>query len=867
MAIMPRYTSSDIAVATPQGQFRDVSAPFDQLSAQMDRMTGFFIQEAKQQAIVQAEEYAADKAPTIQQIEEARRLNQPIAPIADKTTIFGRAANEAQSRILAKNVAAAADMQMAQLQQDVSAGKVSVNDIANQTNALIKGYSSALAEVDPMIARSLEADLALSGNRLFVSATKAAAAEAAAKQQQAITDSINASVPIKISQILSAGPVTTAGPRGEPYQLDEVSQIKAVLEQAENKISSLPASKQKQARKDLRTALKEGAERYGERIVLSGGVDDLRVLEAQIRGGKFNFAITDPKDLNTLVTKVTSRINAMQESSRKQLKINQKVINQTLDDKAASILAGNYSLTGLPSREDINENIEDPVERALAIRKLDSIQTTANAAFELEYKSKSARDLTVEIARREAIDEDSKKKYEALKSINDTIDQQVKKDPAQYSQRFAEVQTAWENFMTAKKEQADRLRNGQTFDPYIVSKAASEYTQAVRMRQEEAGVLPGDVKYFNKEWVEKYKDMFNNQLQSGINVADYFMNESQFWGDAWPDLVKQMNIGTELLIISNMSSSLESRRGAQKLAIASQPQNKKALEDVFSADKKNIVQSVSGYMDDFRLSLRSPAIQDGAIIEQAVLDSSVLLTMAYMQDGMSMPEASKKATNEIFNNQYGFAAGFRVPKTLGINLSTPIIEENANFIKANIDYFKDQILIPPGLTSKSQGITPEEEADLYFDSLRNFGGFVNTSDDRFGVRMIDATGNPVRFKSGAAFEITWDQLNKGSIAELPSEVETRSEAQKANYMVQRNALLASYGIKSPLAPIVNNEGYIYKNESYFPFTYSYEYQPNNDGVAVYGQYTAYSLEELQRIRDSILQHPDGEIANPAQGSK
>ena len=107
MAQLPRYQSSGIAVGTPQGQFRDVSAPFDQLSAQMNKMTEFYLQEAKVQAVAQAEEYAADKAPTIQQIEEARLYKKTLEPIADKTTIFGRAANEAQSRILAKNVAAA----------------------------------------------------------------------------------------------------------------------------------------------------------------------------------------------------------------------------------------------------------------------------------------------------------------------------------------------------------------------------------------------------------------------------------------------------------------------------------------------------------------------------------------------------------------------------------------------------------------------------------------------------------------------------------------------------------------------------------------------------------------------------------------
>jgi len=794
MAIMPRYTSSDIAVGTPQGQFRDVSAPMDQLSSQMDRMTGFFIQEAKQQAVVQAEEYAADKAPTIQQIEEARRLNQPIAPIADKTTIFGRAANEAQSRILAKNVAAAADMQMAQLSADVESGKVRVNDIANQTNALIKGYSSALAEVDPVIARSLEADLALSGNRLFVSATKAAAADAAAKQNQMVLDSINASVIPKVSQIFAAGDVLSVGPTGETIKIDVQSQVKATYEQSLNKIRSLPAAKQAQAVKDLNKAVKEGAERYGEYVVLRGDIKDLNSLYKQIIDGKFDFAITDPKDLNTLASKVASKIKHLEELPNQQREIKKKIIEQSIKDGQESVRAGNYFLSDLPTEEDIKLNFENPVDMALAIRELNVLRDTARIAFEFQYKTKNQRDIEEENARRNAKDEDTKKLYDIIKSINNNIDQKVKNDPAKYASRFAEVQTGWENFMTAKAEQAAKLSNGQTPDPYIVAKAAYEYIEATKYRQLQAGVVPGDVKYFTKEWVESYKDAFNNQVKSGQNAADFFMNESQFWGAAWPDLVKEMNLGNELLIIAKMSSSLESRRAAQVLANAAQPANKKALEEVYSAEKKNITSEVSSLMTDFRISLRSPAIQDGAIIEQAVLDSGVLLTMAYMQENMSMSEAAQKAIKNMIDDHYGYGAGFRVPKMPG--LSTAIVTENANFIKANIDFFADQIALPPSLTAKSQGKDEETIMKDYLDSLRVSGGFVNTGDDRNGVRLIDAVGNPVRFKDGSAFEITWDQLNKAAIADLPSEVEIRNESQKANYMRSRNALLASYRILS-----------------------------------------------------------------------
>jgi len=732
MAQLPRYQSSGIAVGTPQGQFRDVSAPLDQLSAQMDRMTGFYIQEAKVQAVAQAEEYAADKAPTIQQIEEARLYNKPLEPIADKTTIFGRAANEAQSRILAKNVAAAADMQMAQLQQDVSAGKIQINDIANQTNALIKGYSSALADVDPMIARSLEADLALSGNRLFVSATKAAASEALEKQKLAIAEANKVGVTNGIVQIFAAGPIVVDD-MGKKFKIDEAAQIQSLYEKAKARADALPVKERKAAYKDIQTSLKEGAERYGQEVVIKGGLNDLKVLDLQIRSGKFDFAITDPKDRIELLSKVKTRI---------------------------------------------------------------SLNLTSQITYEMMYQSKKTRDELLDQSKKQAVDEDGLARYNAIKSVNDNIEQQVKKDSADYSMRFAEVNTAWTNALEKKAQESAKLNEGKTSDPSIVAGAMSEYIEATKQRQIEAGVLPGDVNYFPKNWVETYRDVFNNQLKSGVNAADFFMNESQFWGGVWPDLVKEMKLGTELLIISNMSSSLETRRAAQVLAQAAQPENKKALMEVYSGEKKNIVSRVSGLMEDFRLSLRSPAIKDGAAIEQSVLDSTVLLTMAYMQQGMGEADASQKAYGSIIENQYGFAAGFRVPKTLGINLPTQIIEENANLIKANIDFFRDQIMIPQGLTSKSQGLTVDEEADIYFDSLRSSGGFVNTSDDRYGVRMIDATGKPVRFKDGSIFEITWDQLNKPAIADLPSEVETRNEAQKANYIKMRDRILISYNIKS-----------------------------------------------------------------------
>jgi hypothetical protein len=745
MAIMPRYTSSDIAVATPQGQFRDVSAPMDQLSSQMDRMTGFFIQEAKQQAIVQAEEYAADKAPTIQQIEEARRLNQPIAPIADKTTIFGRAANEAQSRILAKNVAAAADMQMAQLQQDVSSGKVRVNDIANQTNALIKGYSSALAEVDPMVARSLEADLALSGNRLFVSATKAAAADAAARQNQMITDSIKAALPNQVTQIFAAGDVLSVGPTGETVKVDVQSQIKAAIERAKDKADSLPtAAKRKEAYKEIQTALKEGAERYGQEVVIKGSLDDLKALESQIRGGKFDAAMVDPKDRITLLSTVNTRINQLEEAPKKALAANKLVINQQLKDFNSSMNVGNANPAMLPSADQIKETWpDDPVTQALKLRERDAALSSYSLASEMQYKSEKERNAIVEAARLAATDEDSVKRYETVLKVNENIQKQVKADPAKFVQKFDEVKTAWTELQNSTEQ--TRATN------------AAKYAAVAKQRQIEAGVLPGDVKYLPKDLVEEYKDSFDQQLKNHKNWAQIFMGESEKWGSLWPDVVKEMNFGPEVLVISNMASNPETMRAAEALAIALQPENKKALEDIHSKEKGKIEEAVSTHMTDFNRSLNSPAIKDADTVRQSVQKATSLLTMVYMSRGQDMNTAAEKAYNDVVGGAYEFGEGFRVPRSAGVSAAT--IQSNADLIRQNIDTYRDMIQAPVALTAKSQNIDQKQIMDQYLDNLKTYGSWINTQDDRNGLRFVDSNGMPVRLKSGKILELSWDKLN------------------------------------------------------------------------------------------------------------
>ena len=232
MALLPRFQSSGIAVATPQGQFRDVSAPLDQLSAQMDRMTGFYIQEAKVQAVAEGEKYGADKAPTKEQIQLAVSTGTPLQPVGDSTTIFGRSAQKASAEIASTSISYAALEELNKVKMDMESGGVSPNAGLQKINAMVSGYSSALSEIDPTAAKKLEAELAYRGNVTYVAATKAAAS-AAAKQAKDVVEAKLASDFDNITTLIQAG--ESVDPKtGQVITLDEIRAInrKSFIDQA-----------------------------------------------------------------------------------------------------------------------------------------------------------------------------------------------------------------------------------------------------------------------------------------------------------------------------------------------------------------------------------------------------------------------------------------------------------------------------------------------------------------------------------------------------------------------------------------------------------------------------------------------------------
>jgi hypothetical protein len=747
MAIMPRYQSSDIAVATPQGQFRDVSAPMDQLSAQMDRMTGFFIQEAKQQAVVQAEEYAADKAPTIQQIEEARRLNQPIAPIADKTTIFGRAANEAQSRILAKNVAAAADMQMAQLSADVESGKVRVNDIANQTNALIKGYSSALAEVDPMVARSLEADLAISGNRLFVAATKTAAANAFAVQQEQITNSVNASLPKTITQIYRAGPIkVTAGPGRETTEIGVPDQIRAAIDRELQKADALPAKKRKEMRKDILKLASDATENYIDAIKLSGSKEDNVSLLAQVRSGAFNQSLTDMGKLNTHANQLETRIESFNKADKDLITYKKKMLEQQIDDIFASIPHGNAKISSVPDENTIFALwADDPAKFDQMLKKRNTLLANIVLAENWDNLPEQDRQARIAAASANVNTEQGAKLYQNLVALQGSLEKRRDEDPGLFSQRNPEVAASYAAL-------ANAMATNQPDS--IVQLRASNYAALSMQMQKDAGVAQDKISIMPKEYMDNLRLGFFESARTGSNWADILNQGERRWGQLWPTILREAKLPAAI----NALHSMTDRVGQRLLSEGLVPEVNKALKEaILPTEQTALRNAVFDVMTPFSRSINNPSIKNGAMIRDSISEAVTTLAMQYMvKEQLPAETAAEKAHQAVIGDAYEFGDGFRVPKNTRVPVG--IVQSGANQIKETIALWSDEIQPPISLRNAETNLKPNEVKALYIDHLRNYGYWTNTPDDSIGLELKDGNGNPVYRTNNQKFVVRYNKF-------------------------------------------------------------------------------------------------------------
>lgn len=738
MAELPRYKSSGLQVAVPEGQFRDVSAPMDALSKGMNQMTSFFMQSAQEQAVVEGEKYGAENAPSLEQIANARKLNEPLKPVAEQFTYFGRAATETSNRILAKNISADADMALEKLSARISSGEIPINQITSQTNALIQGYSTVLKDINPALGRSVEADLALSGNRMFLAASKAAAAEALAEQQEKVAKAVETTLPSTVAQIFKTGTIEVAG----GLTLTTETQLEIAKSKALNMINSLPPKQRKEMTKKLDGFIATAAGDSIDQSLVSGTLEELRGVSDNIKNGVYKTAIKDPGDQLTYLNKVKSQISSLETEGDRVKAGTRLSITQQLEDVNAALGAGKpLLLTDIPSKSSIMENFEGAQLQAVLESRNNLVDVYSSIA-DLGNKSAAQvntmlKQLETELKTGPVIgSEASARRLQAVSAAVELRNKAIQADPALYVRgNFSEVRGAYENMF--KDSTPENVRG---------------YVTLATNAQLSLGIRPENVALLPKAQADDIVNGFNNQVASGLNYADYLTTLQDTWGAAFPQVLKQL--GKDLPAQAGVVASvnLTNRNAAQILANAVKPDQLKALNESVPKDTTSTISdAVDIAMVPFRDSLFNSASLNGPVEYNKYNSAVNILALTYASRGDDPATATQKAYDQVIGTAYTFGDGFRIP--MGVDQERII--KTTSIVLKNIGKFDNEIQSPVSIL----GFTPQQAKDQYVSSLVANGRWINTPDERFGLRLVDENGSPVLRKNGAFFEVDWTTLS------------------------------------------------------------------------------------------------------------
>jgi hypothetical protein len=207
---LPRYQNIGITAGAGVGPIDfpnrgEATRGFDAISNAINTMSEAFFKEAQIAATEEGEKYGAEKAPTQEQIRLAIEANQPLDRVGDSRSFFGRAADKAYGEVVSTQVQYMARADLARIKSDAESGAIPPTQIVPAVNSVISGYKSALSQVDPTLARRMEAQLAYDGNNIFLAASKRAASGVTKQLEADIRDTI-IDLESNLETVIASGP-------------------------------------------------------------------------------------------------------------------------------------------------------------------------------------------------------------------------------------------------------------------------------------------------------------------------------------------------------------------------------------------------------------------------------------------------------------------------------------------------------------------------------------------------------------------------------------------------------------------------------------------------------------------------------------
>ena len=224
--VMPRYQRRGIGIAGMPAVstvgLQEAARTSQTLASALDRVSGFALKQAAEQAQIEGAEFGALNTPTLDEIKSQGAEALP----GDKSTIYGRAAREQALAGVLTRFEMEANSEITNLRVQLANEEIDAEGFREKLQSLNAGLSGTLATVDPVAANALRKAIQTTGNASYLAAlTKEQEAmrkdmEVLAEiRMRQLVDGIEGEVGSIIEDIVAAG--DTVGPDQQPVSIDD----------------------------------------------------------------------------------------------------------------------------------------------------------------------------------------------------------------------------------------------------------------------------------------------------------------------------------------------------------------------------------------------------------------------------------------------------------------------------------------------------------------------------------------------------------------------------------------------------------------------------------------------------------------------
>ena len=447
-----------------------------------------------------------------------------------------------------------------------------------------------------------------------------------------------------------------------------------------------------------------------------------------------------PEDIAKMRKSAAAQVKKLEKGEAAKLKLQQAEAKENIKNIVSSLSDGNevnYSQDDVLSSftGDERTEIKDILQRAEALG--DDMKEIQFASPEEVMEILGTRQETLSTS-----PDDYVSKKGELKTIHEAVARRqraIEKDSAAYAVQSPYVQEL----------EAIALTNPE--DP----EAQQKYISSVLNEQVRLGVSENKAKPLTGASADAMINMLEGS-GSPVDRLGIMQSLQGTYGKHWPKVFAQLSkagMSPTMTVVGTTNNQVAAKKLAESIT-----EGKGAMESL--AGKENITEindGIEGALSEFAGSLRN--VPSGARLYEMYSDSVYMLSLKYVQEGLSGGKAVKRAANDLINDNYEYRGSYRIPK-----------EHDTNNVDHNLRTFMEKMQpadfdVLPGVSDR---LTEEQAKEVLLDSIRYDGYFTNNQFED-GLLLYHGDGSPVT-KDGKPLEFKFEDLANENEATIKNKV-------------------------------------------------------------------------------------------------